>query len=198
VRHAGAEFAEGGHLLLDDELVVSFVEAVQRFFQNLVLPFQLLRFFTQRLLAVAQRVLGTLALADVADDAGVVALVAYRPGRQGKFDWHLLAAAGAREQFDRGADHVAFAGGGEARHAVAVRVMETLGDDQFEALAERFLFRVAEDPRRCLVPADDIARVVGGDDGVDRRFGDRAELLLGLLAFADVADDAGVVALVVQ
>ena len=76
--------------------------------------------------------------------------------------------------------------------------MELLRDDQLEALADRLLLRVAEDLRGRLVPADDVSHVVGRDDGVDRRLGNRAELLLGLLALADVTDDAGVIALVVQ
>ena len=71
-----------------------------------------------------------------------------------------------------------------------------MGHDDLQTLADGILGGVAENAGGRVVPADDRARVVGRDDRVDRRLGDRAELLLCLFTLADIADDARVVTLV--
>ena len=79
-----------------------------------------------------------------------------------------------------------------------MRLVKTLGNNQLKTLANSILRRVTEDAGGSVVPTDDITRVVGGDDRVDRRLGDRTEFLFGLFALADVPDDTGKVAVFVQ
>jgi len=76
--------------------------------------------------------------------------------------------------------------------------MKTFGNYELETLPDRVLGSVAENPGCRLVPADDVACVVGRDDRIDGRLRDRPELLLRLFPLAYVADDAGIVAFVIQ
>ena len=198
VRHSRAEPAERRHLLLQDELVLHGTEPMQGLLERGVPRSELRLLLAELLLAPAERLLGGLALAEVAEDAGVVAVGADRPRRQREFDGDLDAGLGERGQLDGLSDHMRLTGLGVPRDAGAVQLPIVLGDDELERPADRLGLGVSEDARRGRVPRHDPAGVVGGDDRVDRRLGDGAELLLGLHPLADVADDARVVALIVE
>ena len=90
------------------------------------------------------------------------------------------------------------AGPGEAIHPVSMRLVIAPGDDHLQGPPNHLFFRVSQDARRGLVPADDVSRMIGRDDGIDRGLGYGAELLLRLLSLADVPDNPGVITRVFQ
>ena len=71
--------------------------------------------------------------------------------------------------------------------------VETLGNDDFQTLADGFLSRVPKYSCGRVVPADNIAGMICRNDRINRRFRNGAELLLCLFALTDVADNPCIV-----
>ena len=142
---------------------------------------------------VLQLVLEALALRDVADDAGHDDAVVGVQHREHDVDRELGAVLALAPQLEAHAE-------GDLRVALGRRQHggEALGDQRAGALGEELLDRAAQDllavvaeqlvgPR---VGEADRAVLVDLDDRVRRGLEDGLELLLGLLALGDVADDA--------
>ena len=129
-----------------------------------------------------------LARADVADDAGDEPALATRPLGEREFQRELIAVLAHPMQFNRLAED---AGRRTRAHALHTREMSfavTLRYQQGHRLPHGLNFRVAENDLGAVVPADNISRAVGGDDGFVGGLRDRpaAQLALaqGFLTFA--------------
>ena len=119
-----------------------------------------LRQQAEALLACLQRLLGLLALADVADDAGEERFLFRFPGRERELDRELSSVPSPAGHLDGVAHDARLSGFEETFQSAPVLFVEPLRHDESDGLSYRFGGGVAEHSFGAAVPEDDLAAAV--------------------------------------
>src|SRR5207247_11084194 len=118
------------------------------------------------LLGFMQGRFGSLALRDVTDDACKKDAFARPPACQRQLQREFSPVFSSSGQLDCRSHDVSFSGLEMSLEALLMGVLEPFGYDQREALPAGFGERVAEHSLGAAVPMDDVALLVGRNDGV--------------------------------
>ncbi len=131
-------------------------------------------------LALAEHLLGPLALGDVADDAGENPPLTQPDLAHREIHWEGAAVLATADDLAADADDLPLAGPEVTGQVVVVLVAIRCGHQHADVLAEQLLGRISEVRSAGGIEALDRAALVNGDDAVDGRIDDAAYPRLAL------------------